>query len=94
MPFLSKSQERACWARYKQRLLSGKKIDWDCIEWRRQTNYKNLPEKIPNSKSKKKSIKKISKKSIVNSLKKKGVKIYSGKRGGKYIVKSGYKIYI
>ena len=81
MPFVSKSQERACWARYRQRVLSGQKIDWDCYEWGRHTDHSRIPERIYKKKSSKNS-------------KKKKTKIYVGKRGGKYIIKSGNKIYL
>jgi len=92
MPFVSKAQERACWARYRQRVLSGKKIDWDCNEWARHTDHENLPERLGEKRQRK--VKKLNKKSVIKSLNKKGVKIYTGKRGGKYIIKSGNKVYI
>jgi hypothetical protein len=46
MPFVSKSQSRACWARYHQDLKAGRKPAWDCQEFADATpSMKDLPEK-------------------------------------------------
>ena len=41
MPFKSKAQSRACYAKKSR----GQAGSWDCSEWSKKTNYKKLPEK-------------------------------------------------
>lgn len=95
MPFVSKAQSRACWAKYRTAVNQGQVPEWDCHEWAGQTNYKKLPEK---SKSKNLNARSKSPKPRRNSTSKsrpKKPRVYTGPRGGKYIIsKSGNKIYI
>jgi hypothetical protein len=41
MPFKSKAQQKACYARKGR----GQAKGWDCDEWSEETNFKRLPEK-------------------------------------------------
>lgn len=41
MPFQSKAQQRACYAKKGR----GKARGWDCDEWSEDTNFRRLPEK-------------------------------------------------
>jgi len=45
MPFVSRSQERACFAKRR----AGQAKGWDCKEWASHTNQKALPEHAPKS---------------------------------------------
>jgi hypothetical protein len=40
MPFVSKSQEKACFAKKSR----GEAKGWNCEEWAHKTDYKKLPE--------------------------------------------------
>lgn len=45
MPFTSKSQMKACFAKRKAAEKKGEEFTWDCNLWARETpNIKNLPE--------------------------------------------------
>lgn len=44
MPFVSKSQRRACWAKHHEDLAAGRTPSWDCREFEADTP-KDLPEK-------------------------------------------------
>lgn len=45
MPFKSKAQQRACFAKKERGAAKG----WNCHEWAEKTNFKKLPEKITDS---------------------------------------------
>lgn len=47
MPFKSKKQQRKCYALKAK----GQAGSWDCGEWSEETNFKKLPEKVPQQKS-------------------------------------------
>lgn len=44
MPFVSKQQMRACYARRNSAIKAGRKPTWDCDEFKKDTNYASLPE--------------------------------------------------
>jgi len=51
MPFVSKAQARACYARQR----ANPKSDWDCEEWAKGTDWSKLPERSSSSSKIKKS---------------------------------------
>jgi hypothetical protein len=54
MPFVSKAQERACWAQYNRDKAAGKTPSWDCHEWAAASPaWADLPDVAKKSKSKK-----------------------------------------
>lgn len=50
MPFVSKKQQKKCYAIKS----TNPKSKWNCTEFSAKTNFKNLPEKKQNGKNKKK----------------------------------------
>jgi hypothetical protein len=62
MPFRSKAQARLCYALKK----------WNCDEWSKQTDWKNIPEKLSHKKSGTKK----------SGSKKSGSKKYGTKKSG------------
>ena len=67
MPFVSKAQARACYARKR----SNPKSKWNCKEWSKNTDWSNLPEYSPRKRSfkKKSSSKKLSSKKLSSKKK-------------------------
>ena len=65
MPFVSKSQARAC---YHQKRTNPKST-WDCDEWSRKTNWKTLPETANKRRSTKRSKRRSTKRSKRRSTK-------------------------
>lgn len=52
MPFTSKSQVKACYAQKAKAKAQGKKSDWDCDAWAKETgSIKRLPEKKKQNKT-------------------------------------------
>jgi len=99
MPFVSKSQERACWAQYQRAVAAGKTPAWDCYEWKAASPaWANLPETSTTSKSRSKTPKRKSSKTTQRkrskSVSKRKPKIHVGPRGGKYFIDKGRKVYI
>jgi hypothetical protein len=46
MPFKSKAQQKACYAKKAR----GEAKGWNCAEWSRVTNQKSLPERVKKKK--------------------------------------------
>ena len=77
MPFVSKAQMRACYARKRSAEKMGIKPSWNCYEWAKETNYKSLPEgniRPATNSSKQKTNK------IFN-----GHRVWVGPKGGEFI---------
>lgn len=83
MPFLSKSQNRACWAQYNRDIKAGRKPKWDCKEFAKYTDYSSLPEKVRATFS-----------SGLIKTKYGPRKVRIGPRGGVYVVVGGEKKYL
>jgi len=69
MPFVSKAQAKACYARQRR---NPNDKSWDCEEWAKGTDWKHLPERASSAKksgSKKKSSKKSSSSSPIRNKK-------------------------
>ena len=100
MPFLSDNQRKYCWVKYNQDIRNGKKPSWDCNEWEKNTP-KNIKRSLRKSTNKSKSFSnsrltdmtKYSRTKMRSLISKKR-KIYTGTRGGKYVIVKGKKIYV
>ena len=109
MPFVSRSQVRACYAEKRR----NPKSTWDCEEWKSETKDEkslperlrpSLPERLPRktSNSKKNPLKKTPKKATSPTLKTRRLKkdekipkkLLVGPRGGSYFVRDGFKVYV
>jgi hypothetical protein len=78
MPFKSPSQVRACFAKQRAALASGYEPKWNCAKWLEEKK-KSPRRRLATKKSPKKSP---------------GRKIYTGPRGGKYVIYKGRKVYV
>jgi len=97
MPFTSEAQRKYCWVKYNQDIRDGKTPSWDCDKWENESKRS----KRSKSKSKRRSkrsprLTKMSKKARTSMRRKvsRTRKIYTGNRGGKYVLVKGKKIYV
>lgn len=98
MPFKNQAQVRACFAQYHRDIKAGRVPAWDCYKWLDET-----PKRIKSgskSKSRKSRRSNSSKsrsrtsKSRLSPKRSRKRKVYTGSRGGKYVIVKGRKIYI
>ena len=81
MPFVSESQRRACYAQMRRDLKAGREPRWKCSE------YGSKSKRSRKRSTKRRSMKRKRSKEI-------NKKVYTGPRGGKYVIYDGKKIYI
>lgn len=107
MPFSSESQRKLCWVKYNQDIRDGRKPSWDCSKWSHDMGKKISKSRRSRSKrrSKRSNSNPRKRSSKLSSLSKKDResmrrqvsktrKIYTGLRGGKYVLVKGKKIYV
>lgn len=103
MPFTSEAQRKYCWVRYNQDIRDGKKPSWDCEKWERETKRSKKKLRKSSRKGSRRSRNKRSSRLTTMSKKSrtsmrirvsKKRRIYTGARGGKYVLVKGKKIYV
>lgn len=98
MPFVSDNQRKFCWTKYNRDVREGKTPKWNCSEWehstRRIKRSNKQRSKSINKKYRSPRLSDMSKNSRRYMRSKVNKKIYTGVRGGKYVLINGRKIYV